>query len=178
MKLQLFYLILFKVTLCFIKTYIYNKRVNHICTTKSPNYICFICPTEDCDSVTVLYFDENGNVNPNYYSFNQIDTTTNLKFKIKEYKTNIIQISDNLWVGCVPIRVSGYALLKIILNEETKVFTPIIIFDFTSYTHFINTIILYDQTILFGHGKRYNVYVNITYFDYNNYSNQLYLQKI
>ena len=168
MKLQLFYLILFKVTLCFIKTYIHNKRVNHICTTKSPNYICFICPTEDCDSVTVLYFDENGNVNQNYYSFNQIDTNTNLKFKIKEYKTNIIQISDNLWVGCVPIRVSGYALLKIILNEETKVFTPIIIFDFTSYTHFINTIILYDQTILFGHGKRYNVYVNITYFDYNN----------
>ena len=167
MKFKLLNLIFFKFSLCYIVNYYQNVRVNHLCATKSPNYICFICPNDNCDTVKVLLFDLNGNVDSNYYSFNQIESDTATKFKIYEYKTNIIQVSDNIWVGCTSIRVSFYILIKITLDEATKSFTPTIIMEFSSATHFINTILLSNQNVLFAHGNRGNTKIKSIEFNYN-----------
>ena len=165
MKFKFLILILFKFSLCYIVKYNQNIRVNLLCTTKLPNYICFICPNSNCNTVNVLLIDENGNVDPNYYSFNLI-SDSDTKFSISEYKTNLIQIKDNIWVGTTSYTVSNYILIKITLNEETKVFTPSIVYKFYSRSTFINTILLSNQTTLLGHGKSGRNDVNIIQYNY------------
>ena len=169
-------LILIKILLCdeYKITFTF-KRVNHICIPKNQNYICFFCSDDsNCEILTVLLINEKGEIDTDYYSFIQSEDI-NERYKNFNYKTNLIQFSENKWAGMAAKSINSYnfgivQLEENIFNYEKKYYLP------SADSHFLNSILLKNGSVFYGYGTSKSVFL-ITY-DVNDnivYNNTIYV---
>ena len=171
-------IILLKTITTYIKEYIHNARVNVLCSTKEQNsYFCFYCnDSSNCDKIYVILIDENGEISDDYSMVETDDESTRLI--INSYKTTLIQISKNSWVGIFENSISilnSENFGKLTLNTETKTFSFSKYFDFKSNTQILNVIQLKNSDVFFGSAiysvKKTYLYlytINITTFESKN----------
>ena len=169
-------LILIKILLCDEYKITFSfKRVNHICIPKNQNYICFFCSDDsNCEILTVLLINEKGEIDTDYYSFIQSEDI-NERYKNFNYKTNLIQFSENKWAGMAAKSINSYnfgivQLEENIFNYEKKYYLP------SADSHFLNSILLKNGSVFYGYGTSKSVFL-ITY-DVNDnivYNNTIYV---
>ncbi len=150
MKINIIYLIILPIIICYQELFTLDSRVNVLCSpTKNKIYFCFFCNNpNECDEIIVLLINSNGE----YETYNYIQSNDKKLF-INSYKTTLLEISDYTWVGIFEENLSisnSQNFGKITFDISTKTLTFQIFFTFRSNTQVMNVIKLNNNNFFFG----------------------------